>query len=53
MVASHDPLDQQHLAIMVESIEGPDNMTHDVIRLAINDIIRSMMPRYALQRVRR
>lgn len=53
MAANYDPQDQQHVAIMGEPIESPDNTTQDVIRLVICDIVTNMMPRHALQCVRR
>jgi hypothetical protein len=53
MAVSNDPLNPLHLAIMAEPIESPNNTTCEIIWLVIHHIIRGMMPRHALQRVRR
>ena len=38
---------------MAEPIKSPENTSAEVVELVINDIIESMMPRHALQRVKR
>ena len=45
--ADHDPASIACVNIMAEPIESPENTSVEVVALAINDIIESMMPRHA------
>jgi hypothetical protein len=48
--ASDDAI--QHATIMAEPLEGPENMSCEVIQLVIDDIIECVMPRHALSHVK-
>ena len=49
--ANPDPASIAYMNVMAEPIESPENTSVEVVKLVINDIIESMMPRNALQRV--
>jgi hypothetical protein len=52
--AAHaDPTNAAHIAIMAEELNDPDNLTRIVVSMVLNGIIEVMVPRHALQKVKR
>ena len=51
--ADPNPNSVAYMNVMAEPIDSPENMDVEVVMLVINDIIESVMPRNALQRVKR
>jgi hypothetical protein len=51
--ANVDPTNAAHMAIMATPLDHEENMTPNVITDTLNQVIDSMMPRHALQRVQR
>ena len=51
--ANADPTDAGHRTILATELNDADNMTRIVVQMVLNSIIQVMMPRHALQKVKR
>ena len=51
--ADPDTTSQAHIDIMGEELNNPDNLTRIVVQMILNSIIEVMVPRHALQKVKR
>ena len=53
IAANADPTDVAHMDILATAINDANNMTNVVVQLVLTTIIEVMMPRHALQKVKR